>query len=416
VSERGDLIAVVPRGVEELAAAEIRALGGGIGQTRVERGRVRFAGPPDAAMRANLRLSLCERVLVPVLDVPADTSTSLARAMRSVPWERYFAAAVPVDVHSSTRACKLHHGEAIADCVRDGLLARGLDPVGDGEPISVDVRGTADFFTVCIDTTGPSLARRGLRRATGKAPIREHLAAACLRASGWDGRTPFLDPMCGAGTMLLEAVAYARGVWPGLGRPFALERFPVADLARLTTLRASAPAGRADLPPILGRDRDSGAVRASRGNLARAGADGVVDLARAALMSLQVGDLRGGTAILNPPYGRRVAEPKRGAEGSDRASPAFEREPGEEADSGEAVAGDVGFETSRRGAVERTEPSESLVAAWAGWGALLRERLPGWRAFVLSPHPQLARAIGTLGKPLLRFNHGGIPVVVWRVL
>jgi len=384
--------AVVPRGLEKIAAKEIRSLGGGVGKTRADRGSVVFEGPADAHLRANLSLRTVDRVLVRVGGVDARFEQELVDALAAAEWERWIRKGATVKVATSTRGCRLFHTGLLDDLVRRALSSRGL---GDGRPrgesteargrddddgsadrATIDLRGTEDRWEFAIDTSGRSLHRRGYRKATAKAPLRETIAAACLQAAGWSGDRPFLDPMCGAGTVVLEAGWIAARRAPGLARRFAFEQFPCLDRARWTALVDGARA-RLDwtrVPPLEGSDRAGGALRAARSNAKRA------ELARRARwVQRSLDDLPGaspgeppGLLVTNPPYGKRAAAG--GARGSDKE-----------------------------------------LAVWARWGDRIRERRPGWRAFVLAPHPELAAAAGARGRAVVSVVHGGISVGLHRI-
>lgn len=366
------LIAVVAGGLEKVAAKEIRALGGGIGKTKEDRGRVAFQGPPDALYRANLNLRSVERILLPAGPrFEAKTGIQLSRAARELPWETWIPQGVGVRVSATVRGCALYHTGAVADAIREALVYRGLsgDPPGDGAP-TIDVRGTGNIWTLCMDTSGASLHRRGYRKQTGKAPLRETLAAALLLRAGWTGSMPFLDPMCGSGTIVAEAASIAMRRPPGLDRSFAFSDFPSfdADVWRTVVGRAQARFEEPrEIPSIVGADGAKAAVRAAKANITRGGL-------KATILERRLQDTPPaegpGLVVVNPPYGRRVP-------------------------------------TGRDAAAARGE--------WAAWGRTLRQRLPGWTILALSPDKDLATAAGASGKPLLRTSNGGISVALVKL-
>ncbi len=385
------LRAVVPRGLEAVAAKEIRSLGGGVGKTRSGRGVVSFEGPTDAYLRANLHLRTVDRVLVVVGTADARFEQELLDALAAAEWERWIRKGATVGVSSSARGCRLFHTGLLDEIVRRALSARGL---GDGRPrgesteararddedrgdrATIDLRGTDDRWEFAIDTSGSSLHRRGYRKAVAKAPLRETIAAGILRVAGWSGDRDFLDPMCGAGTLVVEAGWVAANRAPGLSRRFAFEDFPTLDRARWSSLVEDAKA-RLDwkgLPGLEGSDRAGGAIRAARANAKRAELTGrsrwvkrsMDDLPRFAPGSAP------GLLVANPPYGKRVrADAPRG--------------------------------------------SDKERAAWARWGDLVRARRPGWAAWMLAPHPEPAAAAGARGRAALTVVHGGLSVGLHRI-
>jgi len=361
-----ELIAIAPVGFEQLVAKEVRSLGGGIGQTRVERDRVWFRGPEDALMRANLGLRTADRILAPLVRGPAHDFAMLRRLVADLPWEDYLETGLEVRFQVSARNCRLYHSGAVEDALREGLLSRRIRlPRGDGRSwATIDARGTDDLWTLCIDTSGPGLWRRGYRRRTAKAPLRENLAAALLMLAGWTGATPLLDPMCGSGTFVIEGARLAQARAPGLDRSFAFERFPCLDDERWSSLKEAAASRLVDLEvAVEGADEAAGAIRAAKDNGQRAGAP--VRLVRRALD--QTPRVEGpGLVIFNPPYGRRTGE-------------------------------------------RDAEPS------WRAWRAALAERRPGWDVVAVTSSREMAEALGASRKPLARFRNGGIPVRAVRL-
>lgn len=366
------LIAVVPLGLERLAAREIRTLGGGVGKTKVEPGRVSFEGPPDALYRANLWLRIAERILLPVAYGPAREFEQLADLVRGVDWAQHLPQKLPLRFSISAKGCRLYHTGAIEERLRDALNRAGhrLDaPAEDykGPYATLDVRGTRDHWLVAVDTTGRGLHRRSYRKRTAKAPIRENLAAALLFATGYTGDVPFLDPTCGAGTIAIEAALLARKRAPGLDRPFLFEQMPSFDAARWRQLVEDARRTEStDHPPLEAADAVSGAVRASKDNAQRAGVLDRLTITRRSLEDTPSAE-GGGLIVCNPPFGKRV------------------------------------------------EAGPDTLAAYAKWGDTLRQRRPGWRILMLATGRKEGHAAGARSKPLIRFLHGGIEVGLYEI-
>jgi putative N6-adenine-specific DNA methylase len=211
--------------------------------------------------------------------------------------------------------------------------------------------------TLSVDAAGAPLFRRGLRPRIGAAPLRETIAAAMLLSCGYDGERPFLDPMCGSGTIAIEAALVAARRAPGLGRTFAFERFPGHDAARTARLRARL--ARLERPvkvPIHASDRNAGALRLARKNLEAAGLAGAVTLARADAAAV-LPPPGPGVCAVNPPYGLRLDE------GAD--------------------------------------------AAWRALGALL-PRLRGWEVAVLGPARGFEGFSPLVAASVLPFRNGGL--------
>jgi putative N6-adenine-specific DNA methylase len=281
---------------------------------------VEFQGPLAVGMAANLHLRIASRVLVRLGQVKARDFAPLRRQLAKLPWERFLPRDRPLRVDVSTSRCRLYHTKALAEtlelAVRDSLGALlPRPPRSDDDDQSSDelsrvlLRGEEDHFTVSVDASGALLHRRGWRLETGRAPLRETLAAGVLALCGYDPQFPFLDPMCGSGTIVLEACAVALHAAPGLHRSFALQAWPCFDAGAWARLRAQAEAAQAAAPPsvLLGADRDPAAVDIARRNAERARFEPHVrlDVAR---FAAEPPAGPGGLVVINPPYGRRLGQ------------------------------------------------------------------------------------------------------------
>ncbi|BDG04018.1 THUMP domain-containing class I SAM-dependent RNA methyltransferase [Anaeromyxobacter oryzae] len=214
---------------------------------------------------------------------------------------------------AAARACL---ASRVADAVLLRLWEGGADELGRARravarragPLPLVTRADGGRATLSVDAAGAPLFRRGWRARIGAAPLRESLAAALVLARGWDGASPFLDPMCGSGTIAIEAALVAARRAPGLGRTFALESLPGHDPARLERLRARLAAeARPVAVPIHASDRNGGALRLARKNAEAAGIAGAITFARAD--AAQVVPPPGpGLCAVNPPYGVRLDE------------------------------------------------------------------------------------------------------------
>ena len=175
---------------------------------------------------------------------------------------------------------------------------------------------TADNeFTLYLDTTGEPLFKRGQRISTGEAPLRENLAAGIIRLAGWAPGIPLLDPMCGSGTILLEAAHMALDIAPGLGRGFAFEKFKNFDSRLWRDLLRQSRARQKPRAPlaIYGSDLAADVLKAARANLMAAGLEKVVSLKRADVLETAA-PAQGGIIVTNPPYGIRLGEQQAMAE------------------------------------------------------------------------------------------------------
>lgn len=344
-----------------------------------ETGGAAFRGPIESIWRANLWLRTASRVLVRVASFRAQAFHELERLARAVPWERYVASGSAVRFRVTSKKSRLYHTGGIAQRFGEAIEHRlgGDIVVGDSRSDENDdeeaeglapqlfvIRVSHDVFTVSADSSGALLHQRGYRKAIAKAPLRETLAAAMLIASDWTGSTPLLDPLCGSGTIPIEAALIARHIPPGWSRSFAFEGWPSFERSRWEALRAEAAEGVLGGAGvrIRGSDRDAGAIEAARSNAERAGVAADIELTARAVSAIDDCERGGGLVATNPPYGVRVGEAAR------------------------------------------------LRDLYAKLGQVLRGKCPGWRVALLSAN---ARLDGELRLPLeerLRTRNGGIPV------
>jgi putative N6-adenine-specific DNA methylase len=317
--ERLTLFAVSPPGLEEIVTAEVAALGyGGV----VVEGGVEWAGNVADVGRANLWLRTASRVLVRMGRFRARTFFELERHASRLAWSRFLGSGRAVALRVTARKSKLYHEAAIAERLHRAIAeatgakaAASSDEEEEGAAAQLFVvRVLRDEFTVSVDSSGALLHRRGYRQQTAKAPLRETLAAALLRALGWAGQYPLLDPFCGSGTIPIEAALIARDIAPGLAnrgraaRAFAFTHWPQHDLAGWARETAAARERIRDRAAvaILGSDRSAGAIAAARANAARADVDQDIAWTVAPLNSAP-GPGSSGVLATNPPYGLRVS-------------------------------------------------------------------------------------------------------------
>jgi putative N6-adenine-specific DNA methylase len=375
--------AIAAPGLEPIVATELGRLG--ITAT-VEPGGVSWTGTLDSVARANLWLRTASRVVVRVAEFRARTFWELERHARKLPWERFSAPGSPIRFRVTSRKSRLYHGGAIEQRLADAAATRagaslaerpvqedvaagtrGEDDVyddddGGGAQLFV-VRVLRDVCTVSADSSGALLHRRGYRQAVVKAPLRETIAAAMLVGSDWPTTVPLIDPMCGSGTIAIEAALLARRIAPGLNRRFGFQRWPEWDAAEWARIVADAREQELRAAPALirGSDRDAGAIEAALANAERAGVASDLELDRRALSAIEPPAERG-WVVTNPPYGVRVAE---------------------------------------AGAVRDL---------YAALGNVLRARFAGWALALLSPGEPLERHIGMDLRERFATVNGGIPV------
>ncbi len=355
-------------GLEPVLLAECRALR--LSRVEGQVGGVRFEGPAPDGWRAVLHLRTATRVFRRVARFPAADPGAVYRGAMEVPWERYIGPgrtfAVDAKVSRSSRGhsgfLALRVKDAIADRFRERYGARP-DVDADSPDVPVAAYVHRDVCTLSLDLSGHPLHRRGYRAATVPAPLTETLAAGIVALSGWDRRSPFLDPFCGSGTILIEAALAASGTAPGLlSGGFAFERHPDFDRTRWEEMREAARrAIRAPRKVIIrGSDADPEAVRAARRNIEAAGAAGLVEVEVADARDFAPRRGWGAFVVSNPPYGVRLDE------------------------------------------------VETLVPLYEAFGRVLRERCAGYHVHLLLAGRRLARALALRPERYWRLTNGGL--------
>ncbi len=365
-------------GLEAIVSRELTLLG--LAPTLVESGVVEFEGTERALALANLGLRTAGRVSLRIAAFHAASFHELERHGRRVPWRRFLAPGIKAHFRVTTAKSKLYHEGAVGQRLQDALVAACPDvamivsrgEVEQDERVSVRelptvqrfiVRLYRDDCVISVDTSGPLLHRRGYRTDVAKAPLRETLAAGLLLAAGWDGTKPLIDPMCGSGTLPIEAALIARRIAPGLYRRFAFEHWPDTDPGILRGVRQTLEAEIRDrLPaPIVGSDRDAGAIAAAAVNAEQAGVGADIVWRRGALATLETPE-GPGWVVTNPPYGHRIGE---------RAA---------------------------------------LRNLYAQLGNVLKRKTPGWDVAMISADRMLEGHAGLPWRELVRTDNGGIRV------
>ena len=360
-----DIFLTAPPGLESVLADEARAEG--FAQPVAVAGGVNTRGDWSEVWRANLTLRGATRVLVRIGTFRAFHLAQLDKRARKFPWGDVLRPDVALRVEVSTdKRSKIYHAGAAQQRIERAITETLGAPIAADAPVTLKVRIDDNLVILSLDSSGETLHKRGHKLATGKAPLRETLAALLLRQMGYDGSQPVVDPMCGSGTFVIEAAEWAAGLMPGRGRDFAFMRFAGFDAAAWDRLRG-ATARRPAPAQYFGYDRDAGAIRGAAQNAENAG---VQDLTHFAMQPLS--DLvpppgtPPGLVMINPPYGERIGNRK------------------------------------------------LLFGLYGSLGAVLAERFRGWRLGLVTSDGGLARATGlrlSEGPPV---PHGGLKVRLYQ--
>ncbi|MGA2379404.1 MAG: class I SAM-dependent RNA methyltransferase, partial [Spirochaetia bacterium] len=235
----------------------------------------------------------------------------LYQGIRAVPWRDLLAPFPAVTVDARSAGSKLTAAPSLQSVAKkaivDAMTGSATRMPETGPRYDVQLSLQKDRATVSLDTTGPGLHKRGYRRHTGDAPLRENLAAALVLLSRWDPSRPFADPVCGSGTIAIEAALQAANIAPGLGRRFAAEDWPLFPVPLLIEVRASARVAqvRTVNAGIDSSDRDPAMVKAAAANAAAAGVAELIRFRTAPLESFSP-TVEFGCLVCNPPYGERL--------------------------------------------------------------------------------------------------------------
>ena len=310
---RFELVATCLFGLEHLLGEEIDSLG----YERLETidGRVTFYGDLEAVCLSNIFLRYAERVFIKLGSFQASTFDELFEGTRALPWSDFIGkeAAFPVKGHSIKSALT-----SIPDCqkiVKKAVVRTMSDRYGISYFEETGVKYQIEFFilkdkaTLMIDTSGIPLHKRGYRKDSNDAPIRETLAAAIAKTSRPREDVLFWDPMCGSGTIAIEAAMLMKNIAPGVRRSFAAEKFPFIDAKMWKSAREEARDGEIDTKfECFASDIDKNAVELTKKNAAIAGVSDIVT-AFAAYCTTISSEGRRGTIVTNPPYGERLMTP-----------------------------------------------------------------------------------------------------------
>ena len=270
-----------------------------------------FAGDWTVCYRVNYWSRIASRVLWRIASFDYRGEQDVYAGAKAVDWPRYFKVERTLRVNLTAQKSPLKSLEFATLRIKDAVCDRFRDQLGrrpDVERAAPDVRIHAFLegtrATLYLDTSGEPLFKRGWRHGAADAPLRENLAAGILMLTGWKPPEVLLDPMCGGGTLLVEAAAMARGRPPGARRSFGFEKLSAFDAAAWSDVKKEQGEKQADLR-LFGSDTDPKALNAARRNLAEAGIERWVQLERSDLLE-RAAPAPAGVMVANPPYGERM--------------------------------------------------------------------------------------------------------------
>ncbi len=305
------LIAISSFGLESIVKRELRILG--FDKFKVSNGRVEFDAEIDDIPKVNLWIRSADRVLVKMGEFRAVAFDDLFEGAKSIAWEKWITedgkfTVTGTSVKStlgSVRACQSIVKKAVVERLKEKYASEWFDETGPEFTIKVSL--LKDIATLTLDTSGSGLNRRGYRSQAGQAAIKETMAAALVQLSFWNRERLLIDPMCGSGTILIEAALIAKNMAPGLKRKFASEQWPAIkqrawDLARGDAKRATLKD--IDLQ-LYGYDIDESLIKVSKANAQAAGVGDDIVFKQKDVKDLWI-DQQYGVVISNPPYGIKI--------------------------------------------------------------------------------------------------------------
>ncbi len=343
-----------PRGLEAVLAGELAELGAG--EIAAAEGGVGFSGALPVAYAVNLHSRIASRVLWQVGAGQYRSEDDVYRGVNALDWPLLFDGALTIRVNVAAVRSPLNSLDFITLRIKDAVCDKfrsqtGVRPSVDTAQPDVRIHAflETERFTLYLDTSGDPLFKRGARQIAGEAPLRENLAAGILKLSGWTPDLPLLDPMCGSGTFLIEALQIALGLPPGNRRSFAFEKLRSFDQDEWKRIQAAAAAQPVPnpSPAIFGSDLYGEALKLARVNLAAAGFTDMASLKQANMLEISAPAAEG-VLVANPPYGVRIGE------------------------------------------------QDELASFYPQMGDVLKKKFAGWRAYLFTADMRMPKLIGLL--------------------
>ena len=301
-------------GLEEILAQELRDLGAQ--DVTVGRRMVSFSGDKEMLYKANFCLHTAIRILKPIKHFTATSADDVYDVVKSIDWSQYLQGKQSFAVDAVVYSDEFRHSKFVAYKVKDAIVDQMRERYGSRPNISLtnpDIRLhihiSNEDCTLSLDSSGESLHRRGYRQESVEAPLNEVLAAGMIMMTGWRGETDFIDPMCGSGTLLIEAALIARNMAPGLFRKeFAFEKWPDFDADLFDKIYNDDSQEREFAHHIYGYDIDAVAVGKSRLNVKSAGLMKEITVAEQDFKDFTQ-PAEKSLIVMNPPYGERISTP-----------------------------------------------------------------------------------------------------------
>lgn len=307
------LIATCAAGIESIVGNELKHLGY---KVNVENGRVRFDGDVADIAKTNLWLRTADRIKIVVGEFTAKTFEELFQGVESLNWEDFLPLDAEFPVAGKSQKSTLYNVPSVQAITKKAIVTEmstvyhrrtKLPETGALYPIEVAIN--KDKVLITLDTTGSSLFKRGYRVNKGGAPLKENMAAALVLLARWYPEMPFVDPVCGSGTIPIEAALIGCNIAPGLKRNFAFEDWDWVDKDIIKQAREQAQAAiKKDIDlDISGYDIDGSMIEIAKENAVQAGVQDIVNFKQMAVKDFKT-DKINGVIVANPPYGERLSD------------------------------------------------------------------------------------------------------------
>lgn len=314
MAQHFELIAKTFMGLEPILAKELAQLGAS--DVEIGRRMVSFMGDKELMYRANFQLHTAIRILKPIKHFKALSADDVYEGVKEVDWSQYITLDKTFAVDSVVFSEEFRHSKFVAYKVKDAIVDQFRERTGQRPNISIsnpDIRlhihVAEDKCTLCLDSSGESLHRRGYRQESVEAPLNEVLAAGMILMTGWQGDCDFIDPMCGSGTLLIEAALIARNMAPGLFRKeYAFEKWSDFDAELFDKIYNDDSQEREFKHHIYGYDIDIKAVNTARLNIKAAGLTSDITVEERDFKDF-VKPQNKSIIVTNPPYGERISTP-----------------------------------------------------------------------------------------------------------
>jgi putative N6-adenine-specific DNA methylase len=319
MTQEFEMIAKTFMGLEPVLANELTQLGAE--NVTIGRRMVSFTGDKEMMYRANFQLHTAIRILKPIKHFKALSADDVYEGVKDIDWTQYLALDKTFAVDSVVFSEEFRHSKFVAYKVKDAIVDQFREKTGNRPNISVanpdmrlhihiaDVAPGQSECTLSLDSSGESLHRRGYRQESVEAPLNEVLAAGMILMTGWTGETDFIDPMCGSGTLLIEAALIARNMAPGLFRKeFAFEKWPDFDADLFDEIYNDDSKEREFKHHIYGYDVDIKAVNTARLNVKAAGLTSDITVTEQDFKVFTQPKEKS-IMVTNPPYGERISTP-----------------------------------------------------------------------------------------------------------